>query len=96
MNITLSIPDEIATQLRTYGQDLSRLAIEGLALEQLRAGHITEIQLGEMLGLGRLAREGFLKDRGVFHAYAWEEFEQEANAARSLNVRPASPQTPRS
>ncbi len=61
MKINRDIPDEIAAELVAQGEDLSRRAMESLALEELRAGRITETQLGRILGLGRLAREGFLK-----------------------------------
>jgi hypothetical protein len=49
MVITFQIPDELADSLTAAG-DLPRRALEGFALEELRAGRITEAQLCEMLG----------------------------------------------
>lgn len=86
MNITLEIPDEIAGQLLAKGEDLSRRALEGLALEELRAGRITEVQLGNILGLGRLAREGFLKIHGIYEPYTLEDFEEECRALEDLGL----------
>jgi hypothetical protein len=42
MNVTVEIPDDIARCLSETGGDLSRRALEGFALEELRAGRITE------------------------------------------------------
>jgi hypothetical protein len=84
MNITLEIPDEIAAELMAKGEDLSRRALESLALEELRAGRITEPQLGQILGLGRLEREGFLKAHGIFEPYTLEDFEEERQALKAL------------
>jgi hypothetical protein len=50
MHLTVEIPDDIAIRLAEAGGDLSRRALEGLALEELRAGRITETQLRKMLG----------------------------------------------
>ena len=47
MDVTLRIPDAIAAHLTERGEDLSRRALEGFALEELRAGRISE--LDEML-----------------------------------------------
>ena len=50
MEVTIQIPDSIAARLNAGGSELSRRALEGFALEELRAGRITEPQLREMLG----------------------------------------------
>lgn len=47
MHLSLEIPDEIANRLALAGGDLSRRALEGFALEELRAGRITETQFGK-------------------------------------------------
>jgi len=77
MEVTIQIPDDLAAQLIAGGSDLSRLALEGFALEELRAGRITEPQLREMLGLARIELDDFLKSHGVYQDYTWEDFEQE-------------------
>lgn len=86
MHITLEIPDEIAARLVGEGEDLGRRALESVALEGVRSGRITEAQLGRMLGLGRLAREGFLKAHGISAPYTLEDFEEERRAIRELGL----------
>ena len=84
MEVTIRIPDDLAARLRDSGGDLSRRALEGFALEELRAGRITEPQLCEMLGLARIELDGFLKSHGVYPDYTWEDFEQERQALKEL------------
>jgi len=50
----------------------------------VRAGRIMEAELGRLLGLGRLAREGFLKAHGIGEPYTLEDFEEERRAIREL------------
>lgn len=84
MEVSFSIPDDIATLLTSEGADVSRRALEAFAVEELRAGRITEPELGKILGLGRIERDGFLKARGIFQKYTVEDFEREREALRSL------------
>jgi hypothetical protein len=42
MEVIVQIPDEIAGRMTDAGVDLSRRALESLALEELKAGRITE------------------------------------------------------
>jgi hypothetical protein len=84
MDVTLRIPDAIAAHLTESGEDLSRRALEGFALEELRAGRIGEPELGEMLGLARIQIDGFLKSHGIFQNYSLEDFEQERESLKSL------------
>lgn len=49
MEVTFQIPDELASSLTAVG-DLPRRALEAFALEELRAGRITEVELRKMLG----------------------------------------------
>ena len=80
MEVTIRIPDDLAARLKANGGDLSHRALEGFALEELRAGRITEPQLCEMLGLARIELDGFLKSHGINQDYTWEDFEQERQA----------------
>lgn len=82
MLLTMEIPDDIARRLAESGGDLSRRALEGFALEELRAGRITEVQLRKMLGLARIELDGFLKSHGIYQEYTLEDFERERQAIR--------------
>lgn len=84
MHLSLEIPDEIANRLALAGGDLSRRALEGFALEELRAGRITEPQLREMLGLARIELDGFLKAHGIYQDYTIEDFEEERQTLKRL------------
>ncbi len=84
MHLSLEIPDEIANRLALSGGDLSRRALEGFALEELRAGRITETQLREMLGLARIQLDGFLKAHGIYQDYTVEDFEEERQTLKRL------------
>jgi len=60
MEVTLHIPDEIARQLAAPGADLSRHALEAIALEGYRNQALTLHQISELLGLTRIETEDFL------------------------------------
>jgi hypothetical protein len=84
MEVTLHIPDAIAHHLTEGGGDLSRVALESVALEALRVGRITEVQLRKMLGLARIELDGFLKAHGIHQEYTLEDFEQERQALKEI------------
>lgn len=83
MQLTVDIPDDIASRLSSTGVDLSRRALEGFAVEELKAGRITEPELARMLGLARIQIDGFLKSHGVFDDYTMEDFERERAALKA-------------
>jgi predicted HTH domain antitoxin len=60
MEITLRIPDEVAKRLSADGVDVSRRALEAIALEGYRDQTLTLYQVSEMLGLSRVETEDFL------------------------------------
>jgi predicted HTH domain antitoxin len=60
MEVTLHIPDDVAQRLSAKGGDVSRRALEALALEGYREQALTLYQISEMLGLSRIETEDFL------------------------------------
>lgn len=77
MNLIVRIPDEFAPQLTAAG-DIERRALEGLALEEYRAGRLTRPELRRMLDFDtRGELDGFLKDRGVDDSITLAEFERQ-------------------
>jgi predicted HTH domain antitoxin len=60
MEVTLRIPDDVAERLLAAGGDVSRRALEALALEGYREQTLTLYQVSEMLGLSRVETEDFL------------------------------------
>ena len=65
MDIMVRIPDDLALRLGTAGE-LERHALEGLALEEFRRGHLTKSELQLLLGFEARAKvEVFLAARGI-------------------------------
>ena len=82
MTLTLEVPDDIANALAASG-DLSRRALESLALEEFRAGRLSQAGLRRLLGFARYELDGFLKAHGQFVDYSIEDFEREWEALRA-------------
>jgi hypothetical protein len=87
MQITMEIPDDIARRLTETGVDLSRRALEMLALEEFKSGHITKPELRRFLGFGtRYELDGFLKSHDVYEDYTMEDFERERDALKRAGL----------
>jgi hypothetical protein len=86
MQFTVDIPDDLARRVIAAGGDVSRQALEAFALEELRSGRITEPELAQALGLGRLHLDGFLKAHGVYQEYTLEDFEAERTALKEIGL----------
>ena len=87
MNLSVQIPDDIADQLSTVSGDLSRRALEALALEEYKTGHLTRAQLRRTLGFGtRYELDGFLKGHGVLDDYTLEDIQHEVKNLESLGL----------
>jgi hypothetical protein len=84
MDLVLHIPDDVAAQLSASG-DVERQALEGLALESLRAGRLTKSELRRLLGIpSRLQLDAFLKAHDVFEPYTVEDLDRERATFRRL------------
>jgi hypothetical protein len=69
-----AVADDVAERLKAAGSDLSRLALEALALEEYRRRQLTKPDLRRLLGLGtRDALDGFLKAHDVFEPYSLDD-----------------------
>jgi hypothetical protein len=86
MEVMLQIPDDIAIHLTQAGGNLSRRALEGFALEELKSGRISEVQVRRMLGLERMELDGFLKAHGVHHDCTVEEIEQQVDRLKRSGI----------
>ena len=77
MEITLHIPDELARLLGGTGE-IERRALEALALEEYKLGHLTKPELRLLLGFGTRSKlDEFLKAHDVFEAYTLDDLERE-------------------
>ncbi|MGH9854758.1 MAG: UPF0175 family protein [Blastocatellia bacterium] len=84
MEVTLTIPDNIAPSLVRNGDDLPRSLLEMAALEAYRQGQLTTFQLRELLGLSRMEIDGFLKEHGIYLDYTVEELEEDVASFAAL------------
>jgi hypothetical protein len=85
VRISLEIPDDFVQQLAENGQDLSRAALEALAIDAYRLNRITGLQLRTLLGIpSRYELDGFLKHHGVPLEYSIDDFDRQAETSARL------------
>lgn len=87
----MDLPDAAVGQLAEEGRDLSRAALEALAIDAYRTNRITAHQLCQLLEIpSRYQLDGFLKQHGVPLEYSIDDFEREgATSARLWEKRQA-------
>jgi hypothetical protein len=85
MNLTLEIPDDLASRLSAAGGDLSRRALEAFALEEYKSNRLSKAELRRLLGIGtRYELDGFLKAHDVWIDYSVEDFHREVESLKRL------------
>jgi Uncharacterised protein family (UPF0175) len=85
MQVTVDIPDDVAERLKAADGDLSRRALEALALEEYKRGRLTKPELRRLLGFGsRDALDGFLKLHDVFEPYSLDDLARERHDLERL------------
>ena len=95
MQITVELPEDIADKLGSDGNNLSRVALEGLALEGYRRGQLSESQVRRLLAFGtRYEVHGFLKEHSVPLRYTGQDLENDTVNARKFHEEWLSSQTP--
>ena len=84
MDVTIHIPDDLATRLETAG-DLPRPILEALAVEEFRLGRLTQSELRRLLGFAtRQALDAFLKAHEVYIAYTEDDLDHDRSDLRRL------------
>jgi predicted HTH domain antitoxin len=86
MTVTLDLPDDIAQALAAKG-DLSRRALEALAVDGYRQESLTQLQVGQLLGFGRVETEDFLAQHVDLYTYDPSELHREAEALKTYSER---------
>jgi predicted HTH domain antitoxin len=80
MEITVKLPDDLAQHANP-----GREALEALVIEGYRSGTLSHYQASQMLGMSRIAFDGFLKERNILdHAYDVEDLKQDQESLRQL------------
>lgn len=88
MQITLNIPDQLARQVASEGQDPARVALEALALEGYRSERLSESAVRQMLGFEtRMEVHAFLKHHGVYLHYDVADLGQDTATAKKLRSK---------
>jgi len=89
MQISVELPDEAAAKLSRDGRDLSRVGLEGIAIEGYRSGTLTPYETRKLLGFEtRYELDGFLKSHNVQEgAYSLEDLEHDRETFRILEAR---------
>ncbi len=84
MDVIVQIPDDLAGRMGAGG-DLQRRALEALAADAYRLGHLTKPDLRRLLGFetGHQIDE-FLKAHQVLEDYTWDDLERERESLRRL------------
>jgi len=85
MQITVQLPEDIARHLCAHHPDLSRAALEGMALEGARSGELTTAQVRRLLGFGtRTEVDAFLKAHGIYLPTTLADIERDAETSRNF------------
>ncbi|MGC8490952.1 MAG: UPF0175 family protein [Syntrophobacteraceae bacterium] len=83
MDVFISVPDELVQQIQNRWKDLSRGALESLAIEAYRGGVITEAQVQRMLDLpSRWETDRFLKNAQAYIDYTEADLLEDIEAIR--------------
>jgi Uncharacterised protein family (UPF0175) len=85
MNLTVHIPDDLASRLSAEGGDLSRRALEAFGLEEYKSGRVTQAELRRLLGFEtRYQLDGFLKAHDIWIDYTLEDAKSERECLERL------------
>ncbi len=86
-HVTILLPDELLAAFSAQGKDLSRAAVEALALEAHRTRKISAAQLRRLLDRHtRMEVDAFLKDHGIELEYSLEDLERDRETHRHLGA----------
>ena len=86
MNISITVPDDLASQMGDRWEDLPRQALEALAAASYRSGILTAAQVRRLLGHeSRFETQAFLKQAGAYLDYTEEDLEEDLRALGELS-----------
>ena len=87
MLLTLELPDEIAEALTVPGGDLSRTALEALAIQGFREKKLSQFQVGKLLGRSRTEIEDLIARHTDLYDYDPAELSREIVLRRCRPLR---------
>lgn len=77
MHIDVELPEEIGRRLQAEWKDVSRGALEAIAVEGYRDGTLTRDHVGQLLDLSFWETEAFLKRRQAYLQYTDADLDQD-------------------
>jgi hypothetical protein len=89
MQLTIELPEDVTESLRVTWGDVSRHALEALAVEGYRTGALTEAQVQRLLNLEtRFQVHALLREFRVPYDYTEADLEDDLAAHRRLGILP--------
>ncbi len=87
MQVTVTLPDDLAAPLLPPDQEPTRAALKAIAVEAYRQRRISGYQLRTLLGItSRYELDGFLKRHEVYD-YTIEDFENDLASIREFREK---------
>ncbi|BDC51413.1 hypothetical protein F183_A37290 [Bryobacterales bacterium F-183] len=87
MNVSLEIPDDVASRMAVPGTDLTRRALEAFAAEEYRQGRIYKPDLRRLLGFETSHEiDAFLYAHEIWYDYTIEDLDREMAALDRLGL----------
>ena len=88
MEISISVPDDVADRLHAKWNDLPRHVLEALVADAYRQGVLTAAEVRRILGLAsRYDTDAFLKEAGADLDYTWQDLEEDLETFRRASGR---------
>lgn len=85
MELAITLPDDIARQLKREWKDLPRRAVEALAVEGYKSQALTWHQVGCLLGhASRWETDAFLKEHEAYLHYTVEDLEHDVRTLEGV------------
>ena len=84
MNLTLSIPDELAATLKAQERDLARSAFEALVAQGFREWRLSRAEVQDALGMSWHETEAFLARHGCDRHYTEDDLAQDRRTLTEL------------
>lgn len=89
MQVTIELPDDISASLQGQWGNVSRGALEAIAVEGYRTGALTEAQVRRLLGLQAFFEvHALLKGHNVPLRYSSSDLQDDLAAHRELGILP--------
>jgi hypothetical protein len=86
VQISISLPEDLAERLHSHWQDLPRHTLEALVADAYRQGVVTAAEVQRVLGLAsRYETDAFLKQVGADLDYTWQDLEDDLATFRAAS-----------